>query len=50
MITIALHCDYIILTVKKYSKIYKKYDHRKINEFNYIISAQRVIITHNTTH
>jgi hypothetical protein len=40
----------MILSVKKYLKIYKKYDHKIINEFNYIISIHRVIIVHNVAH
>jgi hypothetical protein len=28
----------------------KKYDYETINEFKYILPAQRVIATHNTTH
>jgi hypothetical protein len=42
--------DYMILTVKKYLKIYKKYKHKIINEFKYIFLTQRVIIAHNTIH
>jgi hypothetical protein len=51
-ITTLLHSidDYMILTVKKYLKIYKKYDHRIINELKYIISVKRVVVSHNTTH
>jgi hypothetical protein len=35
---------------KKCLKIYKKYDHEIINKFKYIVSTQRVVIAHNTTH
>jgi hypothetical protein len=28
----------------------KKYNHKTINEFKYILSAQRVTATHNTVH
>jgi hypothetical protein len=28
----------------------KKYDHKIINEFKYILSVQRVIATYNTVH
>jgi hypothetical protein len=40
--------DYMLLTLNKW--LYKKYDHATINEFKYIILAQRVIIVHNATH
>jgi hypothetical protein len=42
--------DYKILIVKKYLKIYKKYDHKIINELNYIVSVQRVVTVHNGAH
>jgi hypothetical protein len=42
--------DYGVVAVKKYLKIYKKYDYRTINELQYIISAQRVITDHNIIH
>jgi hypothetical protein len=32
----------MILTVKIYLKIYKKYDYKIINEFKYILSIQNV--------
>jgi hypothetical protein len=40
-ITTLLHSfgDYMILTVKKYLKINKKYDHEIIKEFKYILST-----------
>jgi hypothetical protein len=40
----------MILIVKKCFKIYKKYDHKIINEFKYIISIQKVVVAHNVTH
>jgi hypothetical protein len=40
--------DYTVLTLKKW--LYKKSDHGTINEFKYIISAQRVVVAHNATH
>jgi hypothetical protein len=36
--------------IKKYLKIYKKYDHGIINWHKYIILAQRVITVHNVSH
>jgi hypothetical protein len=42
--------DYMVLTVKKCLKIYKKYNHVTINKFKYIISVQRVIAVHNMIH
>jgi hypothetical protein len=36
--------DYMVLTLKKW--LYKKSDHRIINELNYIISVQRVAVAH----
>jgi hypothetical protein len=51
-IIILLHSlsDYMVLTVKRYLKIYKKYDHGTINKLKYIILAQRVATTHNATY
>jgi hypothetical protein len=40
--------DYMVLTLKKW--LYKKSDHGTINEFNYVISIQRVVIAHNATY
>jgi hypothetical protein len=40
------HDYYMVLTLKKW--LYKKLDYRTINELNYINSAQRVVIAHNT--
>jgi hypothetical protein len=40
--------DYMVLTLRK--GLYKKLDHKTINELKYIISAQRVVVTHNATH
>jgi hypothetical protein len=42
--------DYIILTIKKYLNICKKYDREIINKFNYILSNQRLVVAHNVTH
>jgi hypothetical protein len=39
--------DSLVLTLKL---LYKKYDHRTINELKYIILVQRVVIAHNVTH
>jgi hypothetical protein len=39
---------YMVLTLKKW--LYKKANHGRINEFKYIIFAQRVVIAHNATH
>jgi hypothetical protein len=51
--TALLHSgDYMILIVKNVYKyiLYKKYDHKIINGFNYILSIQRIVVTHNTAH
>jgi hypothetical protein len=40
--------NYKVLILKKW--LYKKSDHETINKFNYIISVQKVIVAHNTTH
>jgi hypothetical protein len=40
----------MVLTIKKYLKIYKKYDHGTINKLNYIISAHKVVTIHNAAH
>jgi hypothetical protein len=48
-ITILLHSLHDINN-KKYLKIYKKYDYEIINEFKYILSTQKVVITHNATY
>jgi hypothetical protein len=40
--------DYMSLTLKKW--IYKKSYRGTINEFKYIISAQRVVVAHNASH
>jgi hypothetical protein len=39
--------DYMVLTLKKW--LYKKSDHRIIDELKYIISAQRLVMSHNAT-
>jgi hypothetical protein len=39
--------DYMVLILKW---LYKKSDHGTINEFKYIISAQRVVLAYNATH
>jgi hypothetical protein len=40
--------DYMTLILKKW--LYKKSYRGTINELKYIISAQRVIVAHNTSH
>jgi hypothetical protein len=42
--------DYRILIVKRCSKIYRKYDHKIINELKYIILIEIVVTIHNVTH
>jgi hypothetical protein len=40
--------DYMVLTLKKW--LHKKSDHGTINEFNNIISVQRVVVAHDATY
>jgi hypothetical protein len=39
--------DYMVLTLKW---LYKKLNHGTVNELKYIISAQRVVVTHNAIY
>jgi hypothetical protein len=42
--------DYMVPTLKNGYIRNEKSDHETINEFNYIISTQRVVRAHNATH
>jgi hypothetical protein len=42
--------DYMILTLKMFKSIYcKRYDHKTINEFKYILTPQIVVAAYNVT-